>query len=199
MVVAAHTSTILRRTGSRPRQANRKPHCLIVRDQLFHLDLMLPTVAEIVFIRKSLPLPLNHLTQNHRIFVANGRTAILHSLTARVLDWVEAAAKSKAMHVVPIPSHRGINRVVQVAEREIVGHQDPPPDRRLDVAKADLELKNVLRRRRNPNESRLFPFRPDWHVDKLTAHHTDDTDFLRIRRIAAGRSARTAATRRMPS
>ena len=105
------------------------------RADLLDSDLVAPVVAEVVGVVERGPLVGDGVEASGALIVRRRS-----EVPVRVGDPVAATADLELVEVVVPPPERGLDDFVQLGEGDRSVDEDPPPDRRLGVEQADLEL-----------------------------------------------------------
>ena len=137
LLVTGDAPAVLRRAGTGAGQAHGIVFGGVNRDDLFHQYFVQPTIAEVVFIKEHLPLANQDLAKK-------GGVLILPFVSESAPGRAESSRRhTERVQVSAVPAHRALDELVKVSQGESVCHQDPPPDRRAEVAKGDFELEGV--------------------------------------------------------
>ena len=137
-IITRNAPAILWRAGTGASQARGIVSGGVARDDLFHQYFVQPTIAEVVFIKEHLPLADQHLAKE-------GGILIFPFVSESAQGRAESSRRhTEFVHVSTAPAHRALDELVKVSQGESVRHQDPPPDKRADIAKSDFELQCVL-------------------------------------------------------
>ena len=137
LLVTGDAPAVLRRAGTGAGQAHGIVFGGVNRDDLFHQYFVQPTIAEVIFIKEHLPLANQDLAKK-------GGVLILPFVSESAPGRAESSRRhTERVQVSAVPAHRALDELVKVSQGESVCHQDPPPDRRAEVAKGDFELEGV--------------------------------------------------------
>lgn len=138
LVITRDAPAVLRRAGTGAGQAHGIVFGGVERDDLFQQYFVQPTIAEVVFIKEHLPLANQDLAKK-------GGVLVFPFLSESAQGRAESSRRhTELVQVSAAPAHRALDEVVKASQGESVCHQDPPPDRRAEVAKGDFELEGVL-------------------------------------------------------
>src|SRR3954447_18781042 len=136
MLIAPSAPTILRRTVALSANAGRiEPH-LACRRAFFDGDYMFPVVAEVVGVDEAGDAGFQQAVQGQPIFIG----AVVGSVAIAVLQ----ATDIEGMEMVIMPTHRGLDRLMQVSQRHLAKHEEAAPDRRSRAAQRHLQADDAL-------------------------------------------------------
>jgi len=103
----------------------------------FHHDLVLPAVAEIIFVNK-LFLHGRREVGDLESFLIQGFVA--HISRVRVGPPVESASHDELVQMRVRPAHHHLNDLMQPVQGHVPPHDHAPPNRRLGPSQSDLQL-----------------------------------------------------------
>src|SRR4051794_6381325 len=131
MLIAPSAPTILRRTIALSANAGRIERHLACRRAFFDDDYMFPVVAEVVGVDEAGDAGFQQAVQGQPIFVGD----VIGSVAIAVLP----ATDIEGMEMVIMPTHRGLDRLMQVSQRHLAKHEEAAPDRRSPPAQRHLQ------------------------------------------------------------
>src|SRR3954464_1563796 len=135
MLIAPSAPTILRRTVALSANAGRIERHLACRRAFFDDDYMFPVVAEVVGVDEAGDAGFQQAVQGQPIFVGD----VVGSVAIAVLP----ATDIEGMEMVIMPTHRGLDRLMQVSQRHLAKHE-AAPDRRSRAAQRPLQADDAL-------------------------------------------------------
>src|SRR5215218_3117593 len=136
MLIAPSAPTILRRTVALSANAGRIERHLACRRAFFDDDYMFPVVAEVVGVDEAGDAGFQQAVQGQPIFVGD----VVGSVAIAVLP----ATDIEGMEMVIMPTHRGLDRLMQVSQRHLAKHEEAAPDRRSRAAQRHLQADDAL-------------------------------------------------------
>src|SRR4051812_16206334 len=84
-------------------------------------DRVFPVVAEVIGVGKAADTGVQHLVQGQPLLVGH----IVEAVGVAIL----ATGDVEGMEMAPVPAHRGLDRLMQVAQRHLTGNKKATPDR----------------------------------------------------------------------
>src|SRR5215208_459460 len=136
MLIAPSAPTILRRTVALSANAGRIEGHLACRRAFFDDDYMFPVVAEVVGVDEAGDAGFQQAVQCQPIFVGD----VVGSVAIAVL----LATDIEGMEMVIMPTHCGLDRLMQVSQRHLAKHEEAAPDRRSRAAQRHLQADDAL-------------------------------------------------------
>src|SRR3954464_5833468 len=136
MLIAPSAPTILRRTVALSANAGRIERHLACRRAFFDDDYMFPVVAEVVGVDEAGDAGFQQAVQGQPIFIGD----VVGSVAIAVLP----ATDIEGMEMVIMPTHRGLDRLMQVSQRHLAKHEEAAPDRRSRAAQRHFRLTMLL-------------------------------------------------------
>ena len=112
----------------------------IRRVALLHRHPVFPVIAEVVEVLERLHARECGLALD--ALLGTGRVA---PVELRVGDAVALAGDLEFVQMPPVPAHDALDHVMEPAQRDRLGHDDPAPDRGLDPGQFDAQLQQVGR------------------------------------------------------
>ena len=106
----------------------------IERQSLLEADLVSPQVKEVIFVKEPLFRAKVQVPQPYLGWV------IAEANTTGLVHAVSLAADDELVQMGICPAHRDLQGVVQIGNRAITAHQQPPPDKRADLAQPYSQL-----------------------------------------------------------
>src|SRR3990170_2063472 len=138
--VAPRPAAVLGRAGAFAGETGRVALAFLGRKNLLDLHLVLPAVAEVVFV--------DQLVAFADELIETGRALVLeHVGKFSAGDAVLLHTQPEGVHVAVGPAHGNLKNLVQLAELDVGRDLDAPPRGRMDVSQRDLDLIDVHGRR----------------------------------------------------
>lgn len=107
----------------------------IRRVAFLYLDPVFPVIPEVVEVRERL-----HAAQRRLELDALLGARRIAPVELRVEDTVALAGDLEFVQMPPVPAHDALDHVMEPAQRDRLGHDDPAPDRGLDPGQFDAQL-----------------------------------------------------------
>ena len=192
VIVAPDAAAVVGRAGEFALEAHRVIHTLSRRADLDHLDLVVPTVAEVVlidelaldrrgqFAEPCFPFILGVFKLHSRVAPATLAAHILSEFVPLFAVYKSSnrslgrlgprVADDKLMQVRVGPAHNDLDDLVQVAQLYVAWHGDTPPDGRLAPEERDFEFVDLCRLGRLRAPPASFPGAGGWcfrHISLL--------------------------------
>jgi len=104
-------------------------------DQILQDDLVFPAVAEVVLVAERVTFATGQVPQGGSALVAQREVPVGDAIADGVVD--------EHVQVRVGPSHGGLDHMVEAVQADRRGHEQAPPDRRIDVQQGDREAEHL--------------------------------------------------------
>src|SRR5712692_4396594 len=136
VLIAPGASAILWWTIALSADAGRIERRLAWQRAFFDDDRMFPVVAEVVSVDEAGDAGFQQAVQGQAIFVGD----VVNGVAIAVLP----AADVEGVEMLIMPTHRGLDCLMQVTQRHLVRHEEATPDRRSRAAQGHLQADDAL-------------------------------------------------------